>query len=71
MEYEFSFGTFRAELKIMTIFRYSVAPGSFRQVLTQKVVFHLLPNQIFGKRFVNSKQPVLSFSGWDLYVVNF
>ena len=53
------------------IFRYSVAPGSFRQVMTQKVVFHFLPNQIFGKRFVNSKQPVLSFSGWDLYVVNF
>lgn len=72
MEYEFSFGTFRLELEIMTIhFQIFCFSWRFSAGTDPKVVFRLLPNQIFGKRFVNSKQPVLSFSGWDLYVVNF
>ena len=60
------------ELKIMTIhFQLFRCSWKFSAGTDAKVVFRLLPNQIFGKHFVNSKQPVLSFSGWDLYVVNF
>lgn len=59
-------------LKIMTIhFQIYCFSWKFSAGTDPKVVFRLLPNQIFGKRFVNSKQPVLSFSRWDLYVVNF
>ena len=39
------------------LFRCFVAPGIFPGEPPKKVVFHLLSNRIFPKRFANGKQP--------------
>ena len=62
MEHEFLFGTFHPE-KQDYLFRCSIAPGNFLlSRMAQKVMFHLLSNRIFLKRFVkmvNNPYPTL------------
>ena len=60
MEYEFSFGTFRAELKIMTV-----------HIQIVRCSWKFPAGTDPKSRVPFTSQPVLSFSGWDLYVVNF
>ena len=57
IEREFRLGIFRPE-KQDCLFRCSVAPGHFPLEQPKKVMFHLLPNRIFRKLFVNGKQPL-------------
>ena len=59
MELEFSFATVRPE-KQDYIFEMSRYFGKFSAGTTQKVVFHLLPNRIFRKLFVNCEQSFFS-----------
>ena len=57
IEREFRLGIFRPE-KQDYLFSCSVVPGHFPLEQPKKVMFHLLSNQIFRKRFVNGKQPL-------------
>ena len=59
--HEFLFGPFRPKKKNRTIFSdVPLLPRRFSAGMTQKVEFHLLPNRIFRKLFVNGKQPWLT-----------
>ena len=54
MEHEFNPGKQVKQDYLFQMFRYS---GKFFAGATQEVVFHLLPNQIIRKMFVNGEQP--------------
>ena len=56
MEHEFQFGIFRPE-KTGPPFQMFCCSRKFSDRTTQRVVFHLLSNRIFGKILVNGKQP--------------
>ena len=63
--HEFLFGPFRPKKKKTkknkTIFSdVPLLPRRFSAGMTQKVEFHLLPNRIFRKLFVNGRQPWLT-----------
>ena len=66
MEHEFQFGIFRPE-KTGPPFQMFCCSRKFSDRTTQRVVFHLLSNRIFGKILVNGKQPGAPFP-WFLAV---
>ena len=55
MEHEFNPAKQVKQDYLFQMFRYS---GKFFAGATQEVVFHLLPNRIIRKMFVNGKQPM-------------